>query len=174
LFIFYQGTGPAHVCAGMLVCVSAMERRNTASPSPVRGRAARAALIVFCAGSALALGSLIAGAPDSASAQGTVQFDRDVWPILKAKCVTCHGPEDHFNELRLDSKDAILKGGKNGKILTPGDPTKSPMYVRVSLPPDDLDIMPAEGDPLTAAQIDTIKRWIAEGADFGSWVGVGG
>jgi hypothetical protein len=43
----------------------------------------------------------------------------------------------------------------------------------VALPPDDLDIMPAEGDPLTAAQIDTLKRWIAEGADFGGWTGGG-
>ena len=59
-------------------------------------------------------------------------------------------------------------------FLVPGDPAKSSMYVRVSLPPDDLDIMPAEGDPLTAAQIDTLKRWIAEGADFGGWSGAGG
>ena len=113
--------------------------------------------------------------PDRAvHAQGTVQFARDVWPIFQSKCVTCHGPEDQFNDLRLDSKDRILKGGKNGKVVVPGDPGKSPMYLRVALPPDDLDIMPAEGDPLTAAQIDTIKRWIAEGADFGSWTGAGG
>ena len=107
-------------------------------------------------------------------AQGTVQFARDVWPIFESKCVTCHGPEDQFNDLRLDSKDRILKGGKNGKVVVPGDPGKSSLYVRVALPPDDLDIMPAEGDPLSAAQIDTLKRWIAEGADFGDWTGVGG
>jgi cytochrome c len=138
------------------------------SPLAVRIAAACAA----AAGLAGLVGVLAGG--DPAAAQGTVQFERDVWPILKAKCVTCHGPEDHFNDLRLDSKERILKGSKNGKIITPGDPSKSPMYLRVSLPPDDLDIMPAEGDPLTAAQIDTLKRWIAEGADFGSWVGVGG
>jgi hypothetical protein len=110
---------------------------------------------------------------DATRAQGPVQFEREVWPIFHDKCVTCHGPEDQFNDLRLDSKDRILKGGKNGKVVVPGDPTKSSLYVRVSLPPDDLDIMPAEGDPLTAAQIDTLKRWIAEGADFGSWTGGG-
>jgi hypothetical protein len=107
-------------------------------------------------------------------AQGTVKFDRDVWPILESKCVTCHGPEDQFNDLRLDSKDRILKGGKNGKVVVPGDPAKSSLYSRTALPPDDLDIMPAEGDPLTAAQIDTLKRWVAEGADFGAWTGAGG
>jgi hypothetical protein len=126
------------------------------------------------AGGTAALLVLFASVSRPASAQGAVQFDQEVWPILEAKCVTCHGPEDQFNDLRLDSKAAILKGGKNGKVVTPGDPAKSSLYVRVSLPPDDLDIMPAEGDPLTAAQIDTLKRWIAGGADFGSWTGAGG
>ena len=125
-----------------------------------------AALTVLALAAALAWSGAARG-------QGSVQFERDVWPILEAKCVTCHGPEDQFNELRLDSKDRILRGGKNGRILVPGDPDRSPMFVRVNLPPDDLDIMPAEGDPLNAAQIDTLRRWIAEGAEFGSWTGPG-
>ena len=123
----------------------------------------------FLAVGAVILVAIFANVARPASAQGNVQFEKDVWPILADKCVTCHGPEDQFNDLRLDSKDAILKGGKNGKVLVPGDPAKSSLYVRVALPPDDLDIMPAEGDPLTAAQQDTLKRWIAGGADFGSW-----
>ena len=125
--------------------------------------------MAFVAGGAVTLFAVFASMSRPASAQGGVQFEKDVWPILADKCVTCHGPEDQFNDLRLDSKDAILKGGKNGKVLVPGDPAKSSLYVRVALPPDDLDIMPAEGDPLTAAQQDTLKRWIAGGADFGSW-----
>ena len=126
--------------------------------------------VTACLGAAaIALLALFASFTPPAGAQGNVQFEKDVWPILADKCVTCHGPEDQFNDLRLDSKDAILKGGKNGKVLVPGDPAKSSLYVRVALPPDDLDIMPAEGDPLTAAQQDTLKRWIAGGADFGSW-----
>ena len=142
---------------------------STARPQPRRLRAAL--LIVFATTVALAVGLLRGG---EARAQGSVRFERDVLPILEAKCVTCHGPEDQFNELRLDSKERILRGGKNGKVLVPGSPDQSPIYVRVSLPPDDLDIMPAEGDPLTAAQVDTLRRWIAEGAEFGSWSGAGG
>jgi mono/diheme cytochrome c family protein len=143
-------------------------------------RAARAAhavirgAVIVLAGAGLTVAAMLAGPSAPARAQGGVQFARDVWPIFEAKCVTCHGPEDQFNNLRLDSKSRILQGGKNGKVVIPGDPDKSPMYVRVSLPPDDLDIMPAEGDPLSAAQIDTLRRWIAEGADFGSWTGAGG
>lgn len=96
-------------------------------------------------------------------------FATDVWPILEAKCVTCHGPEDAFNRLRLDSAAAILKGGKNGKVLVPGDLEGSPMYVRTTLPADDLDIMPAEGDPLTPDEVEALGAWISAGADFGGW-----
>jgi hypothetical protein len=133
------------------------------------GRAAKLGAGLLGFGTAAAVLWTLAGG--DVEAQGTVKFDRDVWPILESKCVTCHGPEDQFNDLRLDSKAAILKGGKNGKVVVPGDPAKSSLYTRTALPPDDLDIMPAEGDPLTAAQIDTLQRWVAEGADFGAWTG---
>ncbi|HVS66559.1 MAG TPA: c-type cytochrome domain-containing protein [Thermoanaerobaculia bacterium] len=146
-----------------------MTARNTTAIA--RLRLLRAALLIVLSSAALLVAGL--GRSDAARAQTSVQFERDVWPILRAKCVTCHGPEDQFNNLRLDSKERILRGGKNGRILVPGDPATSPMYVRVSLPADDLDIMPAEGDPLTPAQVDTLRRWIAEGADFGSWTGPG-
>jgi hypothetical protein len=138
----------------------------------LRSAALRLAWALAAVSAVMLVGGLVADR--TAEAQGTVQFERDVWPILEGKCVTCHGPEDQFNELRLDSKDRILRGGKNGKVLVPGDPDRSPLFVRVNLPPDDLDIMPAEGDPLNAAQIDTLRRWIAEGADFGAWSGAGG
>jgi hypothetical protein len=96
-------------------------------------------------------------------------FESDIWPILEAKCVICHGPADAFNRLRLDSAEAILKGGKNGKVLMPGDLEASPMYVRTSLPADDFDIMPAEGDPLTPEEVAVLGAWIEGGADFGGW-----
>ena len=81
----------------------------------------------------------------------------------------CHGPADAFNKLRLDSAEAILKGGKNGKILIPGDLEGSTIYVRTTLPADDFDIMPAEGDPLTPEEVAVLGAWIEAGADFGSW-----
>ncbi|MDX1382832.1 MAG: c-type cytochrome domain-containing protein [Thermoanaerobaculia bacterium] len=118
---------------------------------------------------ALALGGAVGG---PALAQDEVDFEAEVWPILMDNCVVCHGPVDSFGELRLDSKEGILKGGKNGKIVVPGEPEKSPMYVRTSLPADDLDIMPAEGDPLTPEQVELIRRWIAGGAELGEWAGL--
>ena len=105
-----------------------------------------------------------------ARAQGTIEFDKEIWPILQDPSASpAPAPRTSSTTCGSTPRAAILKGGKNGKVLTAGDPDKSSLYVRVALPPDDLDIMPAEGDPLTAAQIDTLKRWIAGGADFGSW-----
>jgi hypothetical protein len=129
--------------------------------------------LVVLVGAGATVAGMLATSSTAARAQGGAQFEQDDWPILEAKCVTCHGPEDQFNDLRLDSKTRILQGGKNGKVVIPGDPDKSSLFIRVALPPDDLDIMPAEGDPLSAAQIDTLRRWIADGADFGSWTGPG-
>jgi mono/diheme cytochrome c family protein len=118
---------------------------------------------------AAALGLALAIAPEATAAGEPVDFERDVWPILQERCVTCHGPLDDFGKLRLDSKDRILKGGDRGKALVPGKPDQSLMYTRVILPAGDLDIMPAEGDPLDEKQAEILRRWIAEGADFGDW-----
>ena len=99
----------------------------------------------------------------------TVDFQTDVWPILERSCLQCPGPMESFSNLRMDSAERILKGGDLGKILVPGEPENSPMYVRVSLPADDLDLMPVEGDPLTEEEVEVIRKWIAAGADFGGW-----
>ena len=107
------------------------------------------------------------------AADDLVEFEKDVWPILEASCVSCHGAVEQFSNLRLDSAERIMKGGDLGKVLVPGEPGESPMYVRVSLAPDDLDLMPVEGDPLTEEQTEIIRRWIEEGADFGGWTGQG-
>ncbi len=113
--------------------------------------------------------ALILGSFATARAEDAPDFAADVWPVLEAKCVVCHGPGDAFNKLRFDSAEAILKGGKNGKVLVPGDPAASPMFARTVLDPDDLDIMPAEGDPLTPEEAEILRSWIAAGADFGGW-----
>jgi hypothetical protein len=62
-------------------------------------------------------------------------------------------------------------GSDDGPILVPNHPSKSPLYNRVILPSNDDDRMPPKGDPLTVDQKDLIRRWIGQGADFGSWKG---
>jgi len=119
----------------------------------------------------------------AAEAQQQVSFRRHILPILQSNCLKCHKAtykdEKGRNRkpksgLRLDGKGWILLGGENGATIVPGNPTQSPLYVRVSLDPDDDDIMPAKGDALSKKQVALIKNWIAQGAVFGSWVGKSG
>jgi hypothetical protein len=60
-----------------------------------------------------------------ASDQQGVTFDKDILPLFKASCVRCHGERRPRQNLRLDSLDAVLKGGKDGKMVIPGDSKQS-------------------------------------------------
>ncbi len=110
-----------------------------------------------------------------------VKFETEVLPFLEKKCVECHrAPYEKDGKtikpkagLRMDGAWAIKAGSENGAILTAGKSGESPMFERVTLPEDDDDFMPPVGkaDPLTPAEVDLLKRWIDEGADFGEWKG---
>jgi len=100
----------------------------------------------------------------SALADAKVDFARDIQPVLQKNCLQCHGAEKQKGGLRLDSKDAAMKGGKDGIVLVAGQADKSDLYRRVILPPGDDDIMPSKGDPLTKAETDLIRDWINQGA----------
>ncbi len=103
--------------------------------------------------------------PGAAQPADSVDFTRDVKPILEQTCVECHGPEKVKARLRMDTVAALQKGGKNGPLLKPGDPENSLIMRRV-LGLDGEDQMPLDKDPLTEAQIDTLRRWIAAGAPY--------
>src|SRR5947208_2197444 len=69
----------------------------------------------------------------------TVDFNRDVRPILSGKCFQCHGPDDPARKggLRFDARDAALKELKSGhRAIVPGDVTNSEMIARVSAKDD--------------------------------------
>lgn len=88
-----------------------------------------------------------------------------VQPILENNCVTCHNPNKHTGDLQLDSYAALLKGGKHGAVVKPGDPKASEMYVRITLPPSDKHFMPTDGKPpLSPQAVKIIELWIAAGA----------
>ena len=97
-------------------------------------------------------------------ADDKVDFVKDIQPILQKICVECHGPEKQKGKLRLDSKEAALKGGTDGVVLVPGKAADSDLYRRITLPPGHDDIMPNKGEPLTKAQTDLFKDWINQGA----------
>ncbi len=100
------------------------------------------------------------------STHAAVDFAKDVAPILQARCIDCHGPEKQKAKLRLDTKADFFKGGKSGLIVKPGDAAESEFHKRIVLPKGDDDRMPPEGESLTAEQVETVKKWINEGANW--------
>jgi hypothetical protein len=115
---------------------------------------------------ALAVVATFAAAP-ALQAQKKIDFAKEIHPIFKESCYKCHGPEKQKGKLRLDSREAALKGGKDGPAFIPGDAAKSELYRRVTLPKSSDDVMPNEGEPLTKAQTDLIRDWINQGAVWG-------
>ena len=109
----------------------------------------------------------------------TVDFEKEVFPLFQERCIECHQAPHEKNGrlikpkagLRMDGLAHLMFGSDDGPILVPNHPSKSPLYNRVNLPSDDDDRMPPKGDPLTFEQKDLIRRWIGQGADFGSWQG---
>jgi uncharacterized membrane protein len=88
-------------------------------------------------------------------------------PILKTKCYNCHSATKKKSGLRLDSEDFIKKGGKNGHILSVGNPNKSSLFTHLILPEDDDKHMPPKGKTqLTRNEISLIHFWIKKGASF--------
>lgn len=96
-----------------------------------------------------------------APAQAVVSFSRDVWPILRANCASCHRPGKLKGELDLTTYAALAKGGKQGAILKSDASQDSPLVTAVSGPEPE---MPPEGERLTVKEIDILSRWIAQGA----------
>jgi hypothetical protein len=106
-----------------------------------------------------------AGAVPSQAGPPGAQFDREVQPLL-SRCVQCHGPGKAKAGLRLDSRQAATAKLKSGnRAIVPGKPDESELLRRVRSA-DGSERMPPKGAPLTAAQAETLRRWIAAGADW--------
>ncbi len=98
--------------------------------------------------------------PSSGKTSG-VSFAREVWPVLRANCVSCHRPGKLKGKLDLTTMAALIKGGKHGAVVKQGEPSDSRLVAEVS---GDEPEMPPEGAPLTEAEVAVLTRWVAEGA----------
>jgi hypothetical protein len=108
-----------------------------------------------------------------------VSFEKQLWPIFQKKCVDCHAAtkvvdgrkKEPKGGLRMDAAFALMAGGKEGPVIKPKSSAQSRLYQVVSLPKDDEDFMPPKGEAMNDAEVQLLKQWIDEGADFGGWEG---
>lgn len=101
-----------------------------------------------------------------------VDYNFHVRPILSDRCFKCHGPDANKREadLRLDTEEgafAALKDDPSSHVIVPGDPLSSALYLRISSN-DTASVMPPPSSNLTLTkeEIQIIKKWIAQGAQY--------
>jgi len=96
-----------------------------------------------------------------------VSFNLDVFPIIKSRCVKCHGPGGPGYEasgLDLRSYDGLMKGTKLGRVVVPGDPLSSTMMVLIEGRANPSIRMPHNERPLLKPQIEILRDWVSQGA----------
>lgn len=90
-----------------------------------------------------------------------------IQPILEARCYSCHSSTKQKGKLRLDQPEFILKGGEEGKVLSPGNPEQSSMIERLFLQDKDEDHMPPIEKPQPGPQeLALLHWWVKTGGSF--------
>jgi len=110
---------------------------------------------------------VLAVAATSVAAQAAISpeqaefFEKKVRPVLSEQCYRCHGPDKQKAELRLDSREGILKGSDNGPVVVPGDPDKSSLIKSIR---HDGDMkMPEKAPKMPEAEISALTAWVKMG-----------
>src|SRR2546423_8512545 len=104
----------------------------------------------------------------------SIDFNRDIRPILSENCYQCHGPDKNKRkaDLRLDTKGGLFDENGDVRPVVPGNAQESDLLRRISAPVDDEDHMPPtkSNKSLKPEQIAIIRKWIEEGAPWkGHW-----
>lgn len=100
----------------------------------------------------------------AASDKKDLTFDKDIKPIFEKSCFKCHGEQKQKGKIRVDSIEAILKGGEEGDIVKKGDSANSSLVHAIARIDDDTAMPPAEkGEPLTKEQVGLVRAWIDQG-----------
>ncbi|MEK6236950.1 MAG: c-type cytochrome [Planctomycetales bacterium] len=118
---------------------------------------------ILLVAAAVALAVSFTAVASAGKPKKNVDYLRDVKPILKARCRDCHGGAKQESGLRLDSAEGVLQGGDSGPAVVPGESEKSLLMEMITR--DDEYGMPPKGEPLTDKQIETLRRWIDQGAE---------
>lgn len=151
-----------------------MEAAETARTGVIRAKSliekvygVRCPLMHSRALKALIFTLVLCGVSYASEDEHEVSFQREVLPLLSRSCFPCHGPDAGTRKakLRFDMREDAVKERKGTRAIVPGLASESELFLRVT---DELDPMPPEGHgaPLTTAEVDTLRRWIDEGAPY--------
>ena len=108
--------------------------------------------------------SLLISSSDAAGALPADEFDK-VGTVLINRCYECHNPIDRSGGLDLSTREGLLKGGKNGPVVVPGQADDSVLLQRVvdgEMPPK----KQGKPQPLSPAEVERLSRWLARGAEW--------
>jgi hypothetical protein len=98
-------------------------------------------------------------------AEEKIDFEKQIQPIFLQHCSACHGEEKALGKMRLHTAAALKeKWDADKELIVSGEPEKSELYERLTLPADDKKRMPQKADPLPKETIDLIAAWIKQGA----------
>jgi hypothetical protein len=115
-------------------------------------------------------GCLLALAASAAPvATDKIDFTRHIRPILSDKCFTCHGPDERARQakLRLDTREGAFADRGGYQVIVPGNAAASRLFQRITHKSEALRMPPkAAGERLTEKEIELIRRWIDQGAEW--------
>ena len=116
------------------------------------------------AASGVALTALLSCAPLAVADEHADFFEKKIRPVLVEHCFKCHGDKKTENGLRVDSLEALIKGGDIGPGIVPGEPDKSLLILALKYEKEDLE-MPPKGK-LDDAIIADMEKWVKDGAHW--------
>jgi mono/diheme cytochrome c family protein len=116
-----------------------------------------------------------ARAADAANPEGVKFFEAKIRPILSQTCVNCHGEEKQKGGLRMDTRENLLKGGKDDndkpqQVVVPGNPEKSMIIEAIGYKNEDIQMPPPKknvSQKLTDEQIKDLTEWVKMGVPYG-------
>lgn len=108
--------------------------------------------------------NVVDGNAAATSPQALEFFEQHVRPVLVLHCQECHGAKKQEGDLRLDSRESLLKGGLNGPVVVPNSPTESRLITAIGYADDNLQMPPDE--PLPSEAVKTLTEWVRLGAPW--------
>ena len=122
----------------------------------------RLGLAIVC--SSIVVAVMLSHSAQAQQAPPRVDFVRDVQPLLRQRCISCHGPSQQMSGLRLDRRRDAMRGSTFGNVIGPGNGDASRLFLRVSGDTRGAQMPPTGA--LEPQQIALLKQWIDEGAEW--------